>query len=145
MHPAYIQLVAKCSSPSICATRATGWPVSLHVHILGHRGKTWSLKCQRKAALLVSELAQLLELGPGLFSNLWDSTTEQRLKGAACNFQLYCCPVLHDWKSLMPGLWIFCNLRQHLMQIFVVVWIISFLEPLSYYRLLKAIECQIKK
>ena len=38
------------------------------------------LKCQRKAALLVSELAQSLELGPGLFSNLWDSTTEQRLK-----------------------------------------------------------------
>ena len=65
-------------------------PVSLHVHILGHRGKTWSLKCQRKAVLLVSELAQSLELGPGLFSNLWDSTTEQRLKGAACNFQLYC-------------------------------------------------------
>ena len=64
--------------------------VSLHVHILGHRGKTWSLNCHRKAVLLVSELAQSLELGPGLFSNLWDSTTEQRLKGAACNFQLYC-------------------------------------------------------
>ena len=26
MHPAYIQLVAKCSSPSICDARATGCP-----------------------------------------------------------------------------------------------------------------------
>ena len=26
MHPAYIQLVAKCSSPSICIARATGCP-----------------------------------------------------------------------------------------------------------------------
>ena len=25
MYPAYIQLVAKCSSPSICSARATGW------------------------------------------------------------------------------------------------------------------------
>ena len=28
IYPAYIQLVAKCSSPSICAARATGWPSS---------------------------------------------------------------------------------------------------------------------
>ena len=29
MHPAYIQFVAKCSSPSICIARATGWAVKI--------------------------------------------------------------------------------------------------------------------
>ena len=65
MHPAYIQLVAKCSSPSICNARATGCATSTV------RPNVWVLFVLQFLASETAMIGRQYQISPEFNKNLW--------------------------------------------------------------------------